>query len=75
MSLIRPILTAIIKSIVILYRITLSPFLGRYCRYQPTCSQYMLDAVDRYGPCRGLWRGIKRITRCHPWGGSGYDPA
>lgn len=58
-----------------LYRVTLGVFIGGHCRYQPTCSQYMLDAVERHGAMRGAWRGVKRIGRCHPWGGSGYDPA
>ena len=57
------------------YRVTLGPFLGGQCRYQPTCSQYMLDAVQKYGPWRGAWRGLKRLARCHPWGGFGHDPA
>jgi putative membrane protein insertion efficiency factor len=65
----------LIYLMVMIYRVTLSPFIGGQCRYQPTCSQYMLDAVDRHGPWRGFWRGLKRIGRCHPWGGSGYDPA
>lgn len=57
------------------YRLTLGPFLGGYCRFEPSCSQYMLDAVTRYGPWRGGWRGVKRICRCRPGGGSGFDPA
>jgi len=60
---------------VYVYRYTAGPFLGGHCRYHPTCSQYMLDAVAKHGPWRGFWRGVKRIGRCHPWGGSGYDPA
>ena len=44
------------------------------CRYQPTCSNFFLQAVDRHGAWRGSWLGIRRILRCHPWGGSGYDP-
>ena len=58
-----------------IYRATLSPLLGNQCRFQPTCSQYMLDAVHRYGPVAGGWRGLRRICRCRPGGGRGYDPA
>jgi uncharacterized protein len=57
------------------YRYALGWLLGGHCRYEPTCSQYMLDAVEKYGPWRGGWRGLKRVCRCHPWGGSGSDPA
>ncbi len=57
------------------YRLILSPLLGGHCRFQPTCSQYMLDAVGKYGPWRGVWRGMKRICRCHPFARAGYDPA
>ncbi len=64
-----------IRAGVWLYRMTLGPFMGGHCRFQPSCSQYMLDAVERYGPIRGGWRGLKRICRCQPWGGSGHDPA
>ena len=61
--------------LVLLYRATLGRLLGGQCRYQPTCSQYAIDAVQKYGPWRGGWRAFKRICRCHPWGGRGYDPA
>lgn len=57
-----------------LYRLTLSPFLGRACRHVPTCSQYMLDALRIHGPLTGLRMGIGRILRCNPWGTHGYDP-
>ncbi len=57
-----------------LYQILLSPLLGQSCRYFPTCSQYTIEAIDKYGPIKGIWLGGKRISRCHPWGGSGHDP-
>lgn len=47
---------------------------GSGCRYTPTCSEYFLQAVQLHGACRGSWLGLKRIARCHPWGGSGHDP-
>jgi putative membrane protein insertion efficiency factor len=59
---------------VLAYRVTLGPLMGGACRYQPTCSQYMIEAIQKYGPIKGTWRGLKRIGRCHPWGGGGYDP-
>ena len=57
-----------------LYQILLSPLLGQSCRYFPTCSQYTIEAIDKYGPIKGIWLGTKRISRCHPWGDSGHDP-
>ncbi|MBL4700157.1 MAG: membrane protein insertion efficiency factor YidD [Phycisphaeraceae bacterium] len=57
------------------YRATLGHFIGGHCRFQPTCSQYMLDAVKKYGPWHGFFKGLRRIGRCHPWGGCGHDPA
>ena len=44
------------------------------CRFSPTCSQYALEALRKYGPLKGLWLTVRRLSRCHPWGGSGYDP-
>ena len=61
--------------LVILYRATLGQFLGGQCRFTPTCSQYAIDAIEKYGPWRGSIKAIRRIFRCHPWGGKGYDPA
>ena len=56
------------------YRYCISPYTPPSCRYTPTCSQYMVEAVMKYGIFKGTWLGIKRILRCNPWGGSGYDP-
>ena len=56
------------------YRLLLSPYLPPSCRYQPTCSQYAEEALDKYGALKGGMITLKRISRCHPWGGSGYDP-
>lgn len=57
-----------------LYQRAISPLFPPACRYTPTCSQYALDAIRIHGPFSGLWLAIRRICRCHPWGGSGYDP-
>lgn len=65
----------ILIGLVWVYRFTLGPVLGGHCRFQPTCSQYMIDAVHKYGPFRGGWRGVKRIARCHPWSHGGVDEA
>lgn len=67
-------LSLIAKGLIYFYRFTLSYFIGRQCRFAPTCSEYALEAIDRFGPFRGSWLALKRIGRCHPWGGSGYDP-
>ncbi|MFQ5346563.1 MAG: membrane protein insertion efficiency factor YidD [Rhodothalassiaceae bacterium] len=56
------------------YRLFLSPLVAPSCRFQPTCSAYAIEAVRRHGGLRGGWLAIRRIGRCHPWGGSGYDP-
>ncbi len=56
------------------YQLVISPMLPPSCRYVPTCSQYTIEALRKHGPVKGLWLAVKRILRCHPWGGSGYDP-
>ena len=56
------------------YQYVISPAIGPKCRYTPTCSQYGIEALKKHGPIKGLWLTVKRIGRCHPWGGSGYDP-
>jgi len=57
-----------------LYQVTISPWLGSKCRFTPTCSQYGIESLKKYGPLKGLWFTVKRIVRCNPWGGHGYDP-
>ena len=57
-----------------LYRIAISPWLGANCRFDPTCSSYAIEALQRHGILSGTWLAVRRIGRCHPWGGSGYDP-
>ncbi|MDP6601217.1 MAG: membrane protein insertion efficiency factor YidD [Phycisphaerales bacterium] len=57
-----------------LYQLTLRPLMGGHCRFQPTCSEYALDALRLYGARRGSWKTLRRILRCNPWGGCGYDP-
>ncbi|HMM76124.1 MAG TPA: membrane protein insertion efficiency factor YidD [Gammaproteobacteria bacterium] len=59
---------------ILVYRYTLSPWLGPRCRFLPSCSAYALEAVQRHGAWRGGWLAVKRLCRCHPWGGSGHDP-
>jgi len=56
------------------YRLAVSPWLGANCRYDPTCSSYAIEALQKHGVLKGSWLAAKRIARCHPWGGSGYDP-
>ena len=56
------------------YQKCISPLLPNVCRYTPSCSQYFIEALQIHGVIKGSWLGIKRLLRCHPWGGSGYDP-
>ncbi|HSF45059.1 MAG TPA: membrane protein insertion efficiency factor YidD [Chitinophagaceae bacterium] len=57
-----------------IYQKLISPLLGPKCRYTPTCSEYTVQALKKHGLFKGGWLAIKRISSCHPWGGSGYDP-
>lgn len=75
---IRQLLTLLCILLIRLYQLTLSPILhllapGSGCRFYPSCSSYALEAVRKHGPARGTWLAIKRIGKCHPWGGSGID--
>ena len=63
-------LIALIK----LYQWIISPWIGPKCRFTPTCSQYAIEALKKHGLLKGTWLAVKRISRCHPWGGHGYDP-
>ncbi len=56
------------------YRACISPLTPPSCRFVPTCSEYAMQAIQKYGPFKGFWLAVKRLLRCHPWGGSGYDP-
>lgn len=70
----RWLLTTIILAGVYLYRLVLRPWLPPMCRFTPSCSEYMIQAVRKYGPASGTVRGVRRICRCHPWHPGGYDP-
>jgi uncharacterized protein len=66
--------TSILIAMIWLYQVTLSPLLGQACRFEPTCSRYMVESLRKYGLVKGLGRGLRRIARCHPWNPGGYDP-
>lgn len=68
------ILTFPIVILIKFYQLAISPWLGKNCRYNPTCSHYTLEALKVHGLLKGSWLAIKRIASCHPWGGEGYDP-
>ena len=70
----RAALTALLIGAVWSYRLVLRPVLPSGCRFEPSCSEYFIQAVRKYGPVRGAYRGVRRICRCHPWHPGGYDP-
>lgn len=74
MKLINKIFSGFLVLLVKFYQGAISPLFPSSCRYQPTCSQYMIDSIREWGALKGGWLGLKRISRCHPWGGHGYDP-
>ncbi len=63
-----------IVALIAVYKMTLSPLLGRHCRFEPTCSRYFREAVEKHGALRGSLKGLARICRCHPWHPGGHDP-
>ncbi len=69
-SLVARFLIALIKC----YQYLLSPFIGQQCRFSPSCSQYAIDAIKKYGGIKGCYFSIKRLARCHPWCAGGHDP-
>lgn len=73
-NLIRKYITYILIAPIYFYRQFISPLTPPSCRFTPTCSQYAIEALKKHGPIKGSLLSIKRILKCHPWGGSGYDP-
>ncbi|MBP8814395.1 membrane protein insertion efficiency factor YidD [Laribacter hongkongensis] len=67
-------MSRIVLALIRFYQLAISPWLPPRCRYQPTCSQYAIEAVQKHGAFKGGWLALRRIGRCHPWGSSGYDP-
>ncbi len=67
-------LTLLLRGLIRGYQLLISPVLGPSCRYLPSCSDYAAEAILRHGALGGGWLAVKRLLRCHPWGGSGYDP-
>ncbi|QHI95345.1 membrane protein insertion efficiency factor YidD [Aristophania vespae] len=70
----RSVLTFFFLFLIKLYQITISPFIGRNCRFYPTCSAYAVSVISRYGPFYGGWLTLKRLLKCHPFHKGGFDP-
>ncbi len=73
-SLVRKIFSFLLLIPIYFYRVCISPLTPPSCRFTPTCSAYAVEAIKKHGPVKGLYLAVRRILRCHPWGGSGYDP-
>ncbi len=71
---IKDLITKLMILCIKFYKAAISPYLRNNCRYTPTCSEYAMQAIETYGPLKGTIKAISRISRCHPWGGFGYDP-
>ncbi|HVM79706.1 MAG TPA: membrane protein insertion efficiency factor YidD [Stellaceae bacterium] len=67
-------LKLLLRGAIRFYKLFVSPLLPPACRYLPTCSDYAAEAIEKHGALRGTWLAARRLARCHPWGGSGYDP-
>ncbi|HZU11261.1 MAG TPA: membrane protein insertion efficiency factor YidD [Chloroflexota bacterium] len=65
---------SVVIGLIVVYQRLISPLLGPACRYEPSCSEYARQAIERYGVARGAWMGVRRIARCHPFHPGGYDP-
>ncbi|SER44958.1 membrane protein insertion efficiency factor YidD [Pedobacter rhizosphaerae] len=74
MKVIRRLFSWLFLALIKVYQYAISPMLGANCRFTPTCSQYGVEAIRKYGPFKGGWMTLKRIGRCHPWGAHGHDP-
>ncbi len=70
----KTLLAYLLTGFVRFYQLGISPFLAPRCRFQPTCSHYAIEAISKHGGLKGGWLTVKRISKCHPWGGFGYDP-
>lgn len=70
----KKIISKILLIPIYFYKYSISPMLPPSCRYTPTCSEYAIEAIKKHGPLKGIWLATKRLARCHPWGGKGYDP-
>lgn len=74
MKVLNKIFSLLLIGLVRFYQYAISPLTMASCRYTPTCSAYSVEAIKKYGPLTGAWLSVKRISRCNPWGGHGYDP-
>jgi putative membrane protein insertion efficiency factor len=70
----RRVMKAVLLGMIRFYQLCVSPFTPPACRFTPTCSNYAVEAIHRHGACVGTWLALKRLARCHPWGGMGDDP-